>query len=64
MRVCDGMCGVVLQGRVACEINTADELLVTELMFNGAFNDLTPQQSVRGGSLYTHRNIIPRIHTV
>jgi hypothetical protein len=36
------------QGRVACEINTADELLVTELMFNGAFNDLSPQQSVGG----------------
>ncbi len=35
------------QGRVACEINTADELLVTELMFNGAFNDLSPAQSVR-----------------
>ena len=38
---------VQLKGRVACEINTADELLVTELMFNGAFNDLTPARLVR-----------------
>ncbi|XP_078443652.1 RNA helicase, ATP-dependent, SK12/DOB1 protein [Wolffia australiana] len=33
--------GVVqLKGRAACLIDTADELLVTELMFNGTFNDL------------------------
>lgn len=38
---------VQLKGRVACEINTADELLVTELMFNGAFNDLDAAQCVR-----------------
>ena len=35
------------QGRVACEVNTADELLVTELIFNGVFNDLKPGQVVR-----------------
>ena len=35
------------QGRVAAEINTADELLTTELIFNGVFNDLTPAQCVR-----------------
>lgn len=32
------------KGRVACEISTGDELLLTELMFNGTFNDLTPEQ--------------------
>jgi ATP-dependent RNA helicase DOB1 len=31
---------VDVKGRVACEINTCDELLVTELMFNGAFNEM------------------------
>lgn len=38
--------GVIqLKGRVACEINTCDEMVVTELIFSGAFNDLTPEQS-------------------
>ena len=33
-----------VKGRVACEVNTADELVVTELVFSGAFNDLTVEQ--------------------
>jgi ATP-dependent RNA helicase DOB1 len=38
--------GVIeVKGRVACEISTGDELLLTELMFAGAFNDLTPEQT-------------------
>ncbi|KAK0566247.1 ATP-dependent RNA helicase mtr4 [Tilletia horrida] len=32
------------KGRVACEISTGDELLLTEMMFNGTFNDLTAEQ--------------------
>uniref|UniRef100_A0A0C9RKJ1 TSA: Wollemia nobilis Ref_Wollemi_Transcript_13665_3749 transcribed RNA sequence n=1 Tax=Wollemia nobilis TaxID=56998 RepID=A0A0C9RKJ1_9CONI len=37
--------GVVqMKGRAACLIDTADELLVTELMFNGTFNDLDHHQ--------------------
>ncbi|KAJ3760892.1 rRNA-processing arch domain-containing protein [Lentinula raphanica] len=32
------------KGRVACEISTGDELLLTELMFDGAFNALAPEQ--------------------
>ena len=32
------------KGRTACEINTADELVVVELMFTGVFNDLTVEQ--------------------
>lgn len=35
---------IELKGRVACEISTGDELLLTELIFNGMFNDLTPEQ--------------------
>lgn len=35
---------IEIKGRVACEISSMDELLVTELMFNGVFNNLTPQQ--------------------
>jgi superfamily II RNA helicase len=33
-----------LKGRAACFIDTGDELLVTELMFNGTFNDLDHHQ--------------------
>lgn len=37
--------GVVqVKGRAACLIDTGDELLVTELMFNGTFNDLDHHQ--------------------
>lgn len=36
---------IELKGRVACEISSGDELLLTELIFNGNFNDLTPQQA-------------------
>lgn len=34
-----------MKGRVACEISTGDELLLTEMIFNGAFNDLTVDQT-------------------
>ena len=37
---------VELKGRVACEISTGDELLLSEMMFNGVFNDLTVPQLV------------------
>ncbi|KCV69270.1 hypothetical protein H696_03697 [Fonticula alba] len=33
-----------LKGRVACEISTGDELLLTEMMLNGVFNDLSVEQ--------------------
>jgi ATP-dependent RNA helicase DOB1 len=35
---------VDVKGRVACEISTGDELLLTELIFNGVFNTLSPEQ--------------------
>uniref|UniRef100_A0A7S1B8P0 ATP-dependent RNA helicase Ski2/MTR4 C-terminal domain-containing protein n=2 Tax=Corethron hystrix TaxID=216773 RepID=A0A7S1B8P0_9STRA len=39
--------GVVLtKGRTACEINTADELVVTELFFDGTLSELTAEQCV------------------
>jgi ATP-dependent RNA helicase DOB1 len=34
------------KGRAACEVNTANELVVVELLFAGLFNDLTVEQSV------------------
>jgi len=39
--------GVIqMKGRTACEINTAHELVVVELVFCGVFNDLSVEQSV------------------
>ena len=39
--------GIVLtKGRAACEIDAADELLTTELMFNGLFSKLDKHQIV------------------
>lgn len=32
------------KGRVACEISTGDELLLTEMIFSGVFNTLSPAQ--------------------
>ena len=37
---------IEMKGRVACEISSGDELLLTELIFNGAFNDLSVEQEV------------------
>jgi len=34
------------KGRTACEVNTADELVLTELMFHGAFNEMKPAVAV------------------
>ncbi|EXJ58711.1 hypothetical protein A1O7_06140 [Cladophialophora yegresii CBS 114405] len=36
---------VQLKARVACEISTGDELMLSELLFNRFFNDLTPEQT-------------------
>lgn len=36
---------IEMKGRVACEIDSGQELLLTELLFNGVFNNLTVQQS-------------------
>ncbi|CAG9862000.1 unnamed protein product [Phyllotreta striolata] len=35
---------IQLKGRVACELSSADELLITEMIFNGVFGALTPAQ--------------------
>ncbi|XP_037075911.1 exosome RNA helicase MTR4-like [Pollicipes pollicipes] len=46
--------GVIeVKGRVACELSSADELLITEMIFNGMFNELTVPQSVALMSCFT-----------
>jgi len=37
---------IEMKGRVACEINAADELVLTEMIFNGIFNELSVEQIV------------------
>lgn len=37
---------IEFKGRVACELSSADELLITEMIFNGVFNSLTIEQCV------------------
>ena len=36
----------MVQGRVACEINSGDELASTELIFGGVLTQLTPEEAV------------------
>lgn len=35
---------ITLKARVACEISTGDELMLSELLFNRFFNELSPEQ--------------------
>ncbi|KAL4531703.1 hypothetical protein Ndes2437A_g09018 [Nannochloris sp. 'desiccata'] len=37
---------VAMKGRVACEINSGDELVATELIFGGVLTDLSPEEAV------------------
>ena len=37
---------IEMKGRTACEISTSDELVLTEMMFNGVFNALSVNESV------------------
>ncbi|KAJ1633878.1 hypothetical protein T492DRAFT_977755 [Pavlovales sp. CCMP2436] len=37
---------IELKGRIACEVSTADELLITELIFTGSLAELTAEQIV------------------
>ncbi|GIY46216.1 exosome RNA helicase MTR4 [Caerostris extrusa] len=44
MGYCTASDVIEIKGRVACEISSADELLLTEMIFNGAFNNLNAHQ--------------------
>lgn len=35
-----------MQGRVACEINSGDELVATEIIFAGVLTELSPEEAV------------------
>merc|ERR1712150_208111 len=36
---------IEVKGRIACEVGSADEILLTEMVFNGLFTDLNPSQT-------------------
>nr|XP_033341153.1 exosome RNA helicase MTR4 [Megalopta genalis] len=46
MDYCTASDVIQLKGRVACELNGADELLMTEMIFNGLFNSLSVPQMI------------------
>lgn len=43
---CNNADVIEFKGRVACELSSGDELLLTEMIFNGTFNDLSVPQCV------------------
>lgn len=43
-----------MKGRFACELNTSDEILVTDMVFEGVFNSLTVEQVVALLSCFVH----------
>ena len=44
LNYCSASDVIEIKGRIACELSSADELLLTEMMFNGLFNPLNPPQ--------------------
>merc|ERR1712224_769950 len=36
---------IEVKGRIACDLSSADELLLTEMLFNGLFNEMDPAQT-------------------
>lgn len=40
------VCEPPVQGRVACEINSGDELVATEMIFAGVLSELEPEEAV------------------
>ncbi|CAI2163367.1 7658_t:CDS:10 [Funneliformis geosporum] len=55
---------VSLKGRVACHINAGDELVITEMIMNGVFNDLTAEQIVTLLSCFVYDNGDKKQHTL
>lgn len=56
---------VQLKGRVACEINTGDELIITEMIFHGVLTNLSPEEAVAVLSAFVFQEKnqdIPELH--
>jgi antiviral helicase SKI2 len=48
---------VQLKGRVACEVNTADELITTEIVFENVLQNLDPPE-IAGTRLHTNKDMM------
>jgi ATP-dependent RNA helicase DOB1 len=55
---------VSLKGRVACHINAGDELVITEMIMNGIFNDMTAEQIVALLSCFVYEGGDKKHHTL
>lgn len=50
--------GVLLhKGRFCCEVTTADEIVLTDMVFDGVFNDLSQEQAVAVLSCFVHKEV-------
>eukprot|EP00127_Corallochytrium_limacisporum_P001487 Clim_evm7s60 gene=Clim_evmTU7s60 len=56
LRYIDERGTVAMKGRVACEMNTCDEVLVTELIYEGLFAELAPEDMVALLSCFVNQN--------
>ncbi|RIA97496.1 rRNA-processing arch domain-containing protein [Glomus cerebriforme] len=55
---------VSLKGRVACHINAGDELVITEMIMNSVFNDMTAEHIVALLSCFVYENGDKKQHTL
>ncbi|RGB27606.1 dead-box family helicase [Rhizophagus diaphanus] len=55
---------VSLKGRVACHINAGDELVITEMIMNGVFNDMNAEQIAALLSCFVYENGDKKQHTL
>lgn len=46
LRCIDSDLVVEIKGRVACEMNSGEELICTECLFDNQFDDLEPEEAV------------------
>lgn len=53
-----------MKGRVACEISTGDELLLTEMIFGGVFNTLEPEHVAALLSCFVFQEKVSRARRV
>ncbi|ORZ40579.1 rRNA-processing arch domain-domain-containing protein [Catenaria anguillulae PL171] len=47
---------ITVKGRVACEVSSGDPLLLSEMLFNGVFNDLSVEQVVALLGVFTFQD--------
>ena len=48
------------KGRFSCELNTGDELVLTDMVFDGVFNTMTIEQAVSLLSCFIHKDAAPK----